>query len=413
MQLTEQELARNALTSKVHFGGGSRGCLGVVYTAAKYLTETGINWTAPPIQGAYPIFVTNATDKKKKLAISEFIREKHGITVVDAVQELLKNQFIEAIDEDYILKLKQRIQEWNGRTLLSLLTHVFTNYTIMDDLVYNETMKRSAEPPDMDLPISKYFIKQEECPLLTSDSKNAITNAAMVLQITTHMSDTIINISTTKYKHQSKAEKIWAKGKIWFHHNHNLKAIAIVDKAQSSVIGSGYQANMGIMTPSGKEEACDKARDKIAGEIRNYFEKLAQAAVTKSDTINAHTATLAAQAKAIVELMATNAIIVAALTAKGTTAVTPPPGVVPVGTETSNTMGHVVNSAEVACSNKKSRSRTMFVIPQHCTNCGKVDQWHLPKQCLEASQNIVRKAKILTKRVTDKAVKVAQTAANS
>jgi hypothetical protein len=94
MQLAEQELTRNVLTDKVHFGGGSRGCLGVVYTAAEYLTEIGVNWTVPPTQGAYPTFTTNATDDEKKLAISEFIRDEHGIKGVNAVQELLKNQFI-------------------------------------------------------------------------------------------------------------------------------------------------------------------------------------------------------------------------------------------------------------------------------------------------------------------------------
>ena len=45
MQLAEQELARNALTAKVHFRGGQRGCLGEVYTNAKYFTEAGVNWT--------------------------------------------------------------------------------------------------------------------------------------------------------------------------------------------------------------------------------------------------------------------------------------------------------------------------------------------------------------------------------
>ena len=54
---------------------------------------------------------THATDDEKKLVISEFIRDEHGIEVVDAVRELLKIQLIEAIDEDYILELKQGIQE--------------------------------------------------------------------------------------------------------------------------------------------------------------------------------------------------------------------------------------------------------------------------------------------------------------
>ena len=107
MQLAEQELARNTLTAKVHFRGGQRGCLGEVYTNAKYFTEAGVNWTVPVSQGAYPTFAAYATNDEKKLAISEFIRDEHSIKVVDAVRELLKNQFIEAIDEDYILELKQ------------------------------------------------------------------------------------------------------------------------------------------------------------------------------------------------------------------------------------------------------------------------------------------------------------------
>ena len=88
--------------------------MGVVYTPTKYFAETGFNWTVPTSLGAYPTFPTNASDDEKKLAISEFIRDEHGIKVVDAVQELLKNQFIEAIDEDYILELKQGIQEWKS-----------------------------------------------------------------------------------------------------------------------------------------------------------------------------------------------------------------------------------------------------------------------------------------------------------
>ena len=57
---------------------------------------------------AYPTFAAYATDDEKKLAISEFIRDEHGIKVVDAVRELFKNQSIEAIDEDYILDLRMR-----------------------------------------------------------------------------------------------------------------------------------------------------------------------------------------------------------------------------------------------------------------------------------------------------------------
>ena len=293
----------------------------------------------------------SATDDEKKLAISEFIRDEHGIKVVDAVRELLKIQFIEAIDEDYILELKQGIQEWNGCTLIDLLIHVRLNYVTMDDIVYNSITKSFAEPPDMDLPIDKYFTKQEECRLLASDLDNPITDVAMVLQLTTHMSATgIIKRSVTKFKRQGKPEKTWTKGKTWF--RRDLKVIT--DEVKGSGIEPGYQANMGIKTLSLQDEA----RDEVAAGMRELFGQLAQAAVAKSDTIDAHAATIAALTKTIAELTATNAILAAALAAKGSRTITPPPGFNPTGAATANTTGHAVNSAGIACPTKKRFGRT-------------------------------------------------------
>jgi hypothetical protein len=127
---------------------------------------------------------------------------------MDAVQELLKNQVIKAVVKNYIPELNQEIQDWNDHTFLNLLTRVRPNYAIMDKIVYNNIMKSFVEPPAIDLPIEKYFITQEECRLLASDSANPITNPEMVLQLTPHMSATgIINISITKFKHQGTPEK--------------------------------------------------------------------------------------------------------------------------------------------------------------------------------------------------------------
>ena len=43
----EQELGENALTVEVPFGGGNRGCLGIVYSDAKFLAEAGVRWEVP------------------------------------------------------------------------------------------------------------------------------------------------------------------------------------------------------------------------------------------------------------------------------------------------------------------------------------------------------------------------------
>ena len=41
MRIMTQEMGRNALGVQVPFGGGKRGCLGIVYSAAKFLAESG------------------------------------------------------------------------------------------------------------------------------------------------------------------------------------------------------------------------------------------------------------------------------------------------------------------------------------------------------------------------------------
>ena len=94
-----QELCRNALAVKCSFGGGKYGTLGVVLENAVYQAETGVAWNVPASQVAYPIFQQRATKTQKKTAISEFIQDKTDIKKVSVVEELLKNMFIESIDE--------------------------------------------------------------------------------------------------------------------------------------------------------------------------------------------------------------------------------------------------------------------------------------------------------------------------
>ena len=95
----------------------------------------GTYWTVPNSQCAYPTFPEDATDNEKKAAISGFILVIYSIIVVQTVKKLPKNQSIEAADENYILKLRERSSEYSGQTLLKLLTHLQREYAPMDDLV--------------------------------------------------------------------------------------------------------------------------------------------------------------------------------------------------------------------------------------------------------------------------------------
>ena len=152
----------------------------------KFLGEAGIIWTVPEPEGTYPTFPADATEDDKKKEISEFIKREKGIKTVEVVEDLLKGQFLDEIDEDYVIELKEGMREYDCRRLRQLLQHL-RKYGKMDNIVHNSIMERFEEAPNMDLPIDKYFTKQEECRRLVAYTDNPITDAAMVMQFTQHL----------------------------------------------------------------------------------------------------------------------------------------------------------------------------------------------------------------------------------
>ena len=62
-----------------------------------------------------------------------FVLTDHNIKKAEVTQHLLKNQFLEAIPDDYYLDLNAGVLRYDGSTVYDLLTHVFTNYAKLDD----------------------------------------------------------------------------------------------------------------------------------------------------------------------------------------------------------------------------------------------------------------------------------------
>ena len=159
MQCFEKELASNALRTKVRFGSGQKGCLGVIYSQMKFQVEAGVQWVVPKTQGAYPLLGVKPTNDEKKATISRFMMYKHNIIVVEAVKDLLKNMLTEDIDEDYIIEFKDGLSEYSGVKLITIIEHIRTEYASMDDVSYKELMDNFRDSPNMDAPINKYYRK--------------------------------------------------------------------------------------------------------------------------------------------------------------------------------------------------------------------------------------------------------------
>ena len=388
MRTMTQEMGRNALGVQVPFGGGKRGCLGIVYSAAKFLAEAGEAWTVPNSQGAYPTFAPNATEDQKKKEISEFIEREKGIKTVEATEELLKGMFIEAIDEDYVVELKEGLREYDGVTLLELLDHV-KKYAKMDDEVHRLIILDFQKPPNMDLPIDKYFAKQEECRMLVTDTENPITDAAMVLQLTQHMGKVApLTKKTVKFKKKDPTLRTWKLAKEYF--RDLIEDMDDENKAMGTEVE--HQANAVITT----SQAEQKARDDIAEKMSGSFEALACAAVAKSDMLDNHTTTINSLTNTVGQLTATNKRLVDELAVALAMCVKPPPGLTTptLPAPAASTSGHVLNSAGIACpAVLKHWGKWYFVNTQDCKTCGK-STTHVPANCLELPENAEQKKKV-------------------
>ena len=237
-------------------------------------------WTVPNSQGAYPTFATNATEDQKKKEISEFIKREKGVKTVEATEELLKGNLIKAINKGYVVELKEGLCKYNGRILLELLSHV-NKYDKMNDEMHRLIILDFPKPPNMDIPINKYFSKQEECRMLMADNENLITEAAMVLQLTQHMGkEASLNKKTVTFKKRDPILRTWKLDKEYV-----CGLIDdINDEKKVMLTEVEHQANS-VSTISQTEQ---KARNDIAEKMSRSFDALACAAVAKLDMLDNH-----------------------------------------------------------------------------------------------------------------------------
>ena len=165
-----EELYRNALSSKSPFGGGNHGHMGAVMESMTYTIETnGATWNVPATSGMFPTFPPNASDALKKRRIAEFVHDETGIKTNKCTTNLLRNQLLEAVDEEYYMELYDNIFRYDRIEPADFLSHILKYYAVIDDDVLEDNKKEFEQPPDMSQPIDLYFRKQERCRQLAID----------------------------------------------------------------------------------------------------------------------------------------------------------------------------------------------------------------------------------------------------
>ena len=381
MKVATRELARNALTVKVSFGGGKKGVLALVIGDAAFLKEAKQAWALPASQGAFPTIVANATPTAKKKAISKFIQNETDLNIVEEAHELLKGQFIGAIEECYIKEMCEGYSEYDNHSLLDLLKHVNTKYATLDDHVLEEIQKKFEEPPDLSIPIDVYYAKQEECQKLAEDTDHKIRDEDMVKMLQKHMGATgTLTKKQVKFGRRDKARKTWALGKEFYR-----EEIEDLEEAAKCAGTDEFLANSTVVDNNNASTE-NNVRNKMVDRFGESFDALAMAAEASKSTyedqartittLTSTNAELTGQVKKLTSNVVTLSERLAALTKQRYD--NAPPG---FGNDKADT-GSAANSAGVFMPTIKKKGKEFFASKQQCGQCGKA-AFHLPAFCPE------------------------------
>ena len=209
---------RNALAVKSPFGGGKHGHMGMIMPETTYLQVAGEVWQVPDSGGVYPRIPANATtETAKKTIIAKFIQKEAGIKRAEVMTELLRNQLLDAFDEEYYMELKERIYGYDRVEPKDILTHIFEHYARIDDEIIFQNKRTFEAAPDMSKPIDVYFCKQEDCQIIATDGGIPISEAEMVLVLQQHMGESgLVGSAYTKWRSKPAEERTWISAKKFF-----------------------------------------------------------------------------------------------------------------------------------------------------------------------------------------------------
>ena len=293
-----EELTQNAVAVESPFGGGQHGHWGCIADAGPYLAQAGTAWTVPQTGGVYPTFPPNSNDNEKKRIIKEFIFDEHGIKIAKAVERLLSNQVRQAIDEEFYMELEDPIFKFSKVTAKTLMTHILTNYAVVDDETIQQNRETFDKAPDLSQPIDVYFKKQERCKQILVDEGVEIHDADMVQKLQLHMGKTgLVSSEYTKWCAKPTADRTWTNGK-----KHFRKALREANKINKlTAAEAGLNANA-VTQDSVREEA----KRQISEQLAVSFDNMAMAATAKAETIDSLANTIKELTTSVAQLTKTN-----------------------------------------------------------------------------------------------------------
>eukprot|EP00957_Ditylum_brightwellii_P206344 15347934-Ditylum_brightwellii.AAC.2 len=165
-----RQFYENAATITLILGGGAHGHIGLVMEPTLYssLSATAYNAPSAPTRTMLP---GNASSQVKYGKDNQYKKELDTYENHIAMDDALKKQTQETVDNVYIRQLRHKYSTYLGVTARDVLDHLMDWYRHIKpaDLVANG--KEYNKPMDISQPIDAYFACIDDCIQYASDGK--------------------------------------------------------------------------------------------------------------------------------------------------------------------------------------------------------------------------------------------------
>ena len=138
---------------------------------SKYLLRAGISFTIPFNPGVHPVVATGSTGAQiahVKREHEEFMRE---LRLFKAVENALKNQLVNAIDDIYIKDIWDRVTGFVTRSVRDILQYLYQTYGSVTPAQLTANNERFRAPYDGSTDLEAYFKGIDDC-LFMADKAN-------------------------------------------------------------------------------------------------------------------------------------------------------------------------------------------------------------------------------------------------
>ena len=211
------KLNANAASVHTNLGCGTLGHLWLTLKPEVYATLSVVPFVPPENPGAAPDIPPQSTAAQIASIRYDFDSLHRMFNKYNNVEQALKTQVIEAVEEIYIQSLRNKYVGYANVTTKELLDHLYSSYANITPSTLLENDKKMRDPLDPSQPLDTFFARMEECRELAAAGNTPYT-AAQILSTAYQalFSSGAYSDGCKEWRRKPEEEKNWESFKAHF-----------------------------------------------------------------------------------------------------------------------------------------------------------------------------------------------------